>query len=73
MWLAERAQVYFDEVIEARDTRSAAVDLRNAVQTAESSQRGLLLTGNEIYLAPYDTGQDAAERQLAAVNALLAS
>ena len=30
IWLNERAQIYFDEVIEARDTRSAAVELRSA-------------------------------------------
>ena len=35
-WLGERAQVYFNEAIAARDARSAAVDLRNALQTAES-------------------------------------
>ena len=59
-WLGERAQVYFNDVIEARDARGAAVDLRNAVQTAESSQRGFLFTGNEIYLAPYDTAKALA-------------
>ena len=37
-WLGERAQVYFDTAIAARDTRVAAVELRNAVQTAEFSQ-----------------------------------
>ena len=42
IWLGERAQVYFDEVIEARDTRGAAVELRDALRTAESSQRGFL-------------------------------
>lgn len=72
-WLGERAQVYFNEVIAARDARSAAVDLRNAVQTAESSQRGFLYTGNEIYLAPYGPAKVLAERQLAAVNRMLAS
>lgn len=72
-WLGERAQVYFNEVIAARDARSAAVDLRNAVQTAESSQRGFLYTGNEIYLAPYGPAKALAERQLAAVNRMLAS
>ena len=72
-WLGERAQVYFNEVIAARDARSAAVDLRNAVQTAESSQRGFLFTGNEIYLASYGPARTLAERQLAAVNRLLAS
>ena len=72
-WLGERAQVYFNEVIAARDARSAAVDLRNALQTAESSQRGFLYTGNEVYLASYGPAKTLAERQLAAVNTLLAS
>src|SRR6478609_1187506 len=72
-WLGERAQVYFNEVIAARDARSAAVDLRNALQTAESSQRGFLYTGNEVYLASYGPAKTLAERQLAAVNRLLAS
>ena len=57
IWLGDRAQVYFNEVIEARDTRASAVELRNAVQLAESSQRGFLVTGNEIYLAPYSTAR----------------
>jgi signal transduction histidine kinase len=72
-WLGERAQVYFNEVIAARDARSAAVDLRNALQTAESSQRGFLYTGNEVYLASYGPAKTLAERQLAAVNRMLAS
>lgn len=72
-WLAERAQVYFNDVIEARDARGAAVELRNAVQTAESSQRGFLFTGNEIYLAPYDTAKTLAQRQLDALGRMLAS
>ena len=44
-------------MIEARDTRSSAVELRNAVLAAESSQRGFIVTGNEIYLAPYDSAK----------------
>jgi CHASE3 domain sensor protein len=44
-WLGERGQSYFEEAIEARDTRIAAVELRNAVQTAEASQRGFIITG----------------------------
>jgi signal transduction histidine kinase len=71
-WLGERAQVYFNEVIEARDARGAAVDVRNAVQTAESSQRGFLFTGNEIYLAPFDTAKALAQTQLSAMNQMLA-
>ena len=67
IWLGERAQVYFDEAIGARDTREAAAELRSALQTAESSQRGFLTSNNEIYLAPYDNAKATAERQLEAL------
>src|SRR4051794_36210793 len=56
-WLGMRAQTYFDQAIAARDTRAAAIDLKSAVQTAESSQRGFMVGGNEIYLAPYNTAK----------------
>lgn len=72
IWLNERSQVYFGEVIEARDTRGSAVELRSAIQTAEASQRGFLLTGNEIYLAPYDSAKAQARQQLANLKRLLA-
>lgn len=71
IWLGERARIYFDEVIAARDTRSAAVELRNALQTAESSQRGYLFTSNEIYLAPYDSAKAQALARLDALRQLL--
>ncbi len=71
-WLNERAQVYFGQVIEARDTRSATAELRNAVQTAEASQRGFIITGNEIYLAPYGTAKVQMQRQLENARRLLA-
>ena len=64
IWLGERAQVYFALVSEARTNRTAAVELRSALQAAESSQRGFLVSGNEIYLAPYDSAKVLAERQL---------
>ena len=63
-WLGERAQVYFDQANGARDMRTAVVELRNAIQTAESGQRGFLFSGNEIYLGPYDTAKTQAVRQL---------
>jgi two-component sensor histidine kinase len=72
LWLNERAQVYFGQVIESRDIRTAAVEMRNAVQTAESSQRGFMVLGNEIYLAPYDTAKTKAQRHLDALKHLLA-
>lgn len=34
------------------------------MQTAEASQRGLLLTGNKIYLAPYQAAKIQARRHL---------
>lgn len=71
-WLGERSRVYFNDVIEARDTRGSAVELRSAVQTAESSQRGFLLTGNEIYLAPYDSAKATALQRLDALRITLA-
>ena len=48
----------------ARNTRIAAVELRAALQNAESSQRGYLVGGNEIYLAPYDSAKAQAASQL---------
>ena len=71
-WLGERAQVYFDQANGARDMRTAVVELRNAIQTAESGQRGFLFSGNEIYLGPYDTAKTQAVRQLGALKPLLA-
>jgi two-component sensor histidine kinase/CHASE3 domain sensor protein len=73
IWLNERAQAYFNEVIEARNTRSSAVELRSAMQAAESSQRGFLVTGNEIYLAPFDNAKALARRQLDTLKQSLAS
>jgi two-component sensor histidine kinase/CHASE3 domain sensor protein len=72
-WLGQRAQSYFDEAIAARDTRIAAVELRNAMQTAEASERGFVITGNEIYLGPYQTAKAQAQRHLKALQSLLTS
>ena len=65
VWLGERSNTLFQETTSQRDTRIAAVELRDALRTAESSQRGYLLTGNEIYLAPYDTAKARARQQQA--------
>jgi two-component sensor histidine kinase len=64
VWLGERSNTLFQQTASQRDTRIAAVELRDALRTAESSQRGYLLTGNEIYLAPYDTAQARARQQM---------
>ena len=72
IWLGERAQNYADEAIQARDTRVAAVELRSAVQSAESAQRGFIVSANEIYLAPYDSAKVSLERQIGRLKSLLA-
>lgn len=72
IWLGERARIYFDDVIQARTARGSAVELRDAIRTAESSQRGYLYTGNEIYLAPYDSAKTAARGQLESLITILA-
>jgi two-component sensor histidine kinase len=72
VWLGERARIYSDDAGRLRDTRVAAVELRSALQSAESSQRGFLVGGNEIYLAPYDSAKAEAEAQLARVGQFLA-
>ena len=40
---------------------------------AESSQRGFVITGNEIYLAPYQSAKAQAQRHLAVLERLLPS
>ena len=62
--LGERARVYFEQAVADRDIRVAAVEMRHAVLTAETSQRGYLVTGNQIYLAPYGSAKAAALREL---------
>jgi two-component sensor histidine kinase/CHASE3 domain sensor protein len=71
-WLGEKANLYFDESIQSRGLRVAAVELRSALQSAESSQRGYLVEGNEIYLAPYDAAKAEALAQFDRLKQLLA-
>ena len=63
-WLGERAAGLQRETTTARLVRASASEMRNALQTAESSQRGYIATANQIYLAPYGVARALAERQL---------
>ena len=72
-WLTEKAQVYQAEAGAQRDIRVSAVELRNALVRAEASQRGYLIGGNEIYLAPYDSAKATAERELQRLRMQLAA
>ena len=64
LWLVERSNSLFEQSALQRSIRIVAVDLRDHLRTAESSQRGFLLTGNQIYLAPYDTAKTRARQEL---------
>ena len=57
IYLGEESQRYFDDVVQALDARSAAVDLRNALRTAETNQRGYLLTGDPGYAEDYQAAK----------------
>lgn len=63
-WLNARTQTLFDDVVALRAVRTQAIDLRNALQTAESSQRGYLYTRNEVYLSPFSVAKTQALRQV---------
>ncbi|WP_196502419.1 sensor histidine kinase [Aestuariivirga litoralis] len=63
-YINERARRNFEDVNSVRALRAATSELRSALQTAESSQRGYLYTSNEIYLAPYEVAKTQAAKQL---------
>jgi two-component sensor histidine kinase/CHASE3 domain sensor protein len=73
VWLGEKAQIYAEDATAARNTRVSAVELRAAMQSAESSQRGYLVGGNEIYLAPYDSAKTQVVSQLQHLKSSLAA
>jgi two-component sensor histidine kinase len=72
IWLVERGNILFEQSALQRKIRITAVELRDHLRTAESSQRGFLLTGNEIYLAPYDTAKTRARLELDDLGRMLA-
>lgn len=63
-WLSERSASLQRDTTHARLIRASASEMRNALQTAESSQRGYIATGNQIYLAPFGVARATGERQL---------
>jgi len=72
LWLGERTQVYFNEVVEAREARAAAVDLRALLQDAETSQRGFVITADEDYLEPYRQALASIDEAFSRLDAVLA-
>ncbi|MGE0501897.1 MAG: sensor histidine kinase [Rhizobiaceae bacterium] len=63
-WLSWRAQIYSEGVVAVRELRVSAVELRNGLLNAESSQRGYLFSANEIYLAPFGNAKATALREI---------
>src|ERR1700761_298552 len=56
-----------------RGALDAVTGLTNALDDAETGQRGFLLTGQEEYLAPFKTGAAHTAEQLATLQRMLAS
>nr|WP_314258687.1 CHASE3 domain-containing protein [uncultured Devosia sp.] len=54
IYLVENNNYWFVETTNARVARAVTVNLRNALQDAETGQRGFLLTQDERYLEPYE-------------------
>ncbi|WP_292082889.1 MULTISPECIES: response regulator [unclassified Brevundimonas] len=52
------------QIIHTHQVIVAVDDLLSTVQDAETGQRGYLLTGNPLYLQPYDMAAAAVERRL---------
>lgn len=65
VWLSQRAQIDAMLVDQQRLLRTRAVGLRESLLAAESSQRGYVLSSNEIYLAPYENAKLVARDELA--------
>lgn len=63
LWLGARSDDLARGILEARDLKTTAVEVREAIQRAESSQRGFLYTNNEVYLAPYGLAQSEARQK----------
>jgi len=72
LWLVQQNSYYFDLSTEARVARSVTVNLRNALQEAETSQRGFLLTGEESYLATYEQALPGIPEQVEQLAGMLA-
>jgi signal transduction histidine kinase len=58
-WMAAENERSVNDAAQAQGVRSITIELLEAVISAESGQRGYLLTGKDRYLAPYD---NAAQR-----------
>ncbi|MBN9334678.1 MAG: CHASE3 domain-containing protein [Devosia sp.] len=72
VWLVDRSQAYFDDVIDARIARRVAVDLRAQLQDMETGQRGFIITLDESYLDPYNAALPLVANQVAQLRDIMA-
>jgi signal transduction histidine kinase len=68
-WLLQKTTSSTEEVLKARDQRTALARLLSAVQDAETGQRGYLLTGEARYLEPYNSASHEVPLRLAETRA----
>ncbi len=73
LWLVGQARNYTESVTDARQQRTALIDLRGLLQDAETGQRGYLLTGNRDYLEPYNDALEKIGAQIDQVRLLVAN
>jgi signal transduction histidine kinase len=59
-----RLQSYAEQVTKTLDLRDSATKVLDNAQDAETSQRGFLITQNEVYLAPFESAQADIEANL---------
>lgn len=71
IWLVERSQGYFDEVVEARVARRVAVDLRSQLQDLETGQRGFIITLDPSYLEPFNAALPLVDEQILRLREIL--
>ena len=72
LWMESRTEDYSASLANARQERTATIDLLSLTQTAETGQRGYLLTGNDTYLAPFTDAEAKIAAQLERVRGFFA-
>jgi PAS domain S-box-containing protein len=69
--LGERTSASLAEIDRTQDVLSALARLRIGLLDAETGQRGYLLTGRDVYLAPYNEAADTIAAQVEQLDRLL--
>lgn len=73
LWLSARTESHAEEVVNAREVRTAAADLLSLLQDMEIGQRGYLLSQDSKYLAPYEDARKDIPPALERIRKLVAN